>query len=202
MHSSPTAPSSCQSVTAEFTLTHPFPHFPFSLLMQLETIAGRCSSAWVWGLDCVAGLVCVHGKALRIRDFRFRLFCNRRSDGQSGWRPVTRFLLLSGICGLRFEGRSPWREDDSTIYSYNLLSLSGPSPSELMTTSHCLIWDSPNLEGQVPVFISSRNRMAQSYSPGTGFPFCRLLRLARLRWRYYNSHPHGSAGNRLLRIRD
>jgi hypothetical protein len=27
--------------------------------------------------------------------------------------------------------------------------------------------------------------------PGTGFPFCRLLRLAGLRWRYSNAPPHG-----------
>jgi hypothetical protein len=28
---------------------------------------------------------------------------------------------------------------------------------------YCLIWDSPNLEGQVPVFISPRNKVAQLY---------------------------------------
>jgi hypothetical protein len=31
-----------------------------------------------------------------------------------------------------------------------------------------------------------------SYTPGIGFPFCRLLRLAGLRWRYSNPPPHGS----------
>jgi hypothetical protein len=46
--------------------------------------------------------------------------------------------------------------DESVIYSYNFLSLSGPSPAELMATSYFLIWDSCNLEGQVPVFISPR----------------------------------------------
>jgi hypothetical protein len=30
-----------------------------------------------------------------------------------------------------------------------------------------------------------------SYTPGTGFPFCRHLRLAGLRWRYSNLPPHG-----------
>jgi hypothetical protein len=30
-----------------------------------------------------------------------------------------------------------------------------------------------------------------SYTPGTGFPFCRLLRLAGQRWRYSNPPPHG-----------
>jgi hypothetical protein len=40
-------------------------------------------------------------------------------------------------------------------------SLLGWSPAELTAIFYCLIWDSPNLEGQVPVFISSRNRVAQ-----------------------------------------
>jgi hypothetical protein len=30
-----------------------------------------------------------------------------------------------------------------------------------MTTSYCLIWDSPSLGGKVPVFISPKNRVAQ-----------------------------------------
>jgi hypothetical protein len=34
-----------------------------------------------------------------------------------------------------------------------------------MTTLCCLIWDSPNLEGQVPVFISARERVVK-LSPG------------------------------------
>jgi hypothetical protein len=51
------------------------------------------------------------------------------------------------------------------------------------------IRDSPNLKGQVPVFISPRNRVAQLYLSGTGFPFRRLLRLTGLRWRYSNPLP-------------
>jgi hypothetical protein len=39
----------------------------------------------------------------------------------------------------------------------------GRSPAELTAIFYCLIWDSPNLEGQVPVFISPRNRVAQLY---------------------------------------
>jgi hypothetical protein len=31
------------------------------------------------------------------------------------------------------------------------------------TIFYCLIWDSPNLDGQVPIFISPRNRVAQLY---------------------------------------
>jgi hypothetical protein len=37
-------------------------------------------------------------------------------------------------------------------------SLLGRSPAELTTIFYCLIWDSPNLWGQVPVFISPRNK--------------------------------------------
>jgi hypothetical protein len=47
-------------------------------------------------------------------------------------------------------------------------SLLGPSPAELTTIFYCLIWDSPNLEGQVPVFISPRNRVAQLYPRALG----------------------------------
>jgi hypothetical protein len=50
--------------------------------------------------------------------------------------------------------------------------------------SHILlsqIWDFPSLEGQVPIFISPRNRLTQLYPPGTGFHFRRLLRLAGLK---------------------
>jgi hypothetical protein len=43
-------------------------------------------------------------------------------------------------------------------------SRSGLSPAWLKTIFYCLnAWDSPNLEGQVPVFIHPRNRVAQIY---------------------------------------
>jgi hypothetical protein len=57
-------------------------------------------------------------------------------------------------------GVPSWWEDRSLMYSYNCFwampaqSLLGPSPAELMTIYCCLIWDSPNMEGQVTVFIS------------------------------------------------
>jgi hypothetical protein len=37
---------------------------------------------------------------------------------------------------------------------------------------------SPNPEGQVPVFISPRNSVAQLYTPRHSVPFCHLLRLS------------------------
>jgi hypothetical protein len=85
--------------------------------------------------------------------------------------PMTRFALLSDICGLHVVECPRWREDGSVIYSYNLLSLSGPSPAELVTTSYCLTWDCPNQESQVPVFISPRNRVAQLYPQALGSLF-------------------------------
>jgi hypothetical protein len=104
----------------------------------------------------------------------FRLFCDRRSVRQSVLESglhlgsMTTYLLLSDIFGLHVEERPPWREDGSVIYSYNLLLLSGPSPTDLITTFYCLIWDSPNYEGQVPVFIFTRNRVAQLYPRALG----------------------------------
>jgi hypothetical protein len=50
-------------------------------------------------------------------------------------------------------------------------SLMGRSPAELTTIIYCLIWDSPNLEGQVPVLISPRNRVAQLYPWALGSLF-------------------------------
>jgi hypothetical protein len=50
-------------------------------------------------------------------------------------------------------------------------SLSGPSPVELTATFYRLIWDSASLEGQVPVFISSKNRVAQLYTRALGSLF-------------------------------
>jgi hypothetical protein len=47
----------------------------------------------------------------------------------------------------------------------------------------CQIRDIPNLEGQVPVFISTQERGGPAIPSGTGFPFRRLLRLTGLRWK-------------------
>jgi hypothetical protein len=66
-------------------------------------------------------------------------------------------------------------------------SFSGRGSGGLMTTLS-QIRDSPNLEGQVP-----QERGSPVISSGTGFPFRRLLRLARLRWRYSNLPLRGSA---------
>jgi hypothetical protein len=61
------------------------------------------------------------------------------------------------------------------------------------TNGHSLlsqIRDSPNLDGQVPVFLSPKRRVALLIPPGMGFHFLRLLRLAGLRCRYSTPPPH------------
>jgi hypothetical protein len=84
---------------------------------------------------------------------KFKLYCDRRSVGQIVFMSgphlgsMNRFLLLSDLCGLPVVERPPWREDRSVIYSYNSLSLSGPSPAGLMTTSYCLILRLPQPGG-------------------------------------------------------
>jgi hypothetical protein len=116
--------------------------------------------------------------------FKFMLYCDRRSVGQfvlvSGPHmvPLTRFLLLSDICGLLVAERPPWREDGSVIYSYISLPLSGPSLLELISNSYCLVWDSQNLEDQIPVLKAPPPPQEQGgpvIPPGTGVPFCHLL---------------------------
>jgi hypothetical protein len=107
------------------------------------------------------------------------------SDGQSAslswcraliWGPFP-YFYYSQI--LHVEGRPPWREDGSVIYSYNLLSFSHPSPGELLATSYSLNWDHillphtrlSNLEGQDPVFIFPNNKVAQLYPRALGSRF-------------------------------
>jgi hypothetical protein len=109
-----------------------------------------------------------------------KLIYDRRSVGQSvlvsgsHLEPMTRFFFLYGDCGFPDMWHPLWWEDGSVIYLYNCFwslpeqSLLIWSPAELTTIFYCLIWDSPNLEGQFPVFISPRNRVAQLYSRALG----------------------------------
>jgi hypothetical protein len=65
-------------------------------------------------------------------------------------------------------GRSIWREVASVVYScYWVSPVQSPSdPSPVWLVAITLLyraWDSPDLEGQNPVFISPRNRVAQLY---------------------------------------
>jgi hypothetical protein len=106
------------------------------------------------------------------------------ADGQSAslswclapiWNSWPDYFLCIDNWGFLGVWRPLWREDGSVIYSHNCFwalpdqSILGRSPAELTAIFYCLIWDSPNLEGQVPVFISPRNRVAQLY-PRTLLP--------------------------------
>jgi hypothetical protein len=57
-----------------------------------------------------------------------------------------------------------------------------------MTIFYCLRFHTPNLEDQVPVFISPRNRVAQLYSLAVGFLFVAS----------YDSHGYGGGIRTLL----
>jgi hypothetical protein len=71
-------------------------------------------------------------------------------------------------------GRPLWREVGCVLFIFCRASPAQPfsalSPTGLMSIFYCLyFWDSPNLEGQVPVFISLRNKEAQLYPQVFGF---------------------------------
>jgi hypothetical protein len=114
-------------------------------------------------------------------DWCFHYLTDRGSVGQcvlvSGSHLSLDSSFLSNNCGLLDVERPLWREDGSAIYLYNCFwalpeqSLSRPSHAELMAIFYCLIWDLSNLEGQVPVFISFRNREAQLYPRALGSLF-------------------------------
>jgi hypothetical protein len=72
---------------------------------------------------------------------------------------MTRFLLLSGSCGFVDVGRSLWREDGCALANAVILGSESRGPSDHILLSQ--IRDSAKLEGQVPVFISPRNGVAQ-----------------------------------------
>jgi hypothetical protein len=71
--------------------------------------------------------------------------------------PEFNFLSLTFTFFLLHVGRPLWLEDGSVICSaITHLSRTGPI---IIYSYYCLVWDSPNLEGQVPLFISPRNKV-------------------------------------------
>jgi hypothetical protein len=96
-------------------------------------------------------------------------------------------MLMSGFAILFLWGAL---SDEKTGLQFAAQSLNGPSRLEPITILYCLIWDSFNLEGQVPVFISPRNRVAQLYSRAMAslyvVSYGSSLRLAGLRRKYSN----------------
>jgi hypothetical protein len=78
---------------------------------------------------------------------------------------VTKYYFLSERCCLKFAVLflCDALSDERTDLLFAVQSLNRPSRSEPITILYCLIWDFPNLEGQVPVFITPRNWVAQLY---------------------------------------
>jgi hypothetical protein len=75
---------------------------------------------------------------------------------------VTWYCFLPECCCLKFPVLLLWGalSDKRTGLQLSVQSLKGPSHAERVTILYCLILDSPNLKGQVSVFVS----------PGTGWP--------------------------------
>jgi hypothetical protein len=89
---------------------------------------------------------------------------------------MTRFLLMSDICGFVDVGRPPLTRGRVCRLQFLLVMASAVilRLESRGTHDHILlsqIRDSPNLEGQVPVFISPRNRVGQLYPQALGSLF-------------------------------
>jgi hypothetical protein len=108
--------------------------------------------------------------------FRFRLFCDRRSVGQSvlvsgpHLGPFYEIFITVGHLRSSCRGAPSLtrRRVCNLLVQFAYSSVQVPQKWPHLTVSfetifYCLIRDSPNLEGQVPVLISPRNRVAQLY---------------------------------------
>jgi hypothetical protein len=100
-------------------------------------------------------------------------------------RSITKFLSLSDSFGFVDVGCPLWQESGSVVYNccwaLPTQSFSNRSPVRLITIFYCLKFEiTSNLEGQVPVFTSPRNRV----TPRHWNPFQRLLWLTGLQRRY------------------
>jgi hypothetical protein len=123
-----------------------------------------------------------------------KLYYDRQSVGQSvlaseapisdPWPifPILSFLLFF-LDSFRFVdvGRPLWREIGCEFFSFCRESPAQPfsdlNPTGLTSIFYCLyFWDSLNLERQVPVVISPRNRVAQLYPRALGQRRKRLFR--------------------------
>jgi hypothetical protein len=93
-------------------------------------------------------------------------------------------LMWGRICNLLY----------NCFWAFPEQSLLGRSPAKFTALFYCLIWDTLNLEGQVPVFISPRNRVAELDPRALGSLFFASYDSQGLRWRYSNPPPHRVPG--------
>jgi hypothetical protein len=99
-------------------------------------------------------------------------------------------LLLSDICLFVDVERPLWEEGGSVVCSS---CWAFPGPESRGTHGHVLvsqIWDSFNLEGQAPVFISPGTRWS-SYTPRHWILFSSPLRTRRARVEVFDPPPNG-----------
>jgi hypothetical protein len=86
-------------------------------------------------------------------------------------------------------------EDGSVVYNCCWPSPAqwflGLSPAGLTTIFYCHRLETPPTWRARSPYLYPPGTGWPSYTPGTGFPFPRLLRLAGLRWRYSTPPPHG-----------
>jgi hypothetical protein len=94
---------------------------------------------------------------------------DRWSAGQSALVSGTHYhISITVSCKFADMGHSLWQKEGSVVYNFYNCCSALPVKSYLvwvhMTQSHILLsqmWDSPNLQDQVPIFISPRNSVAQ-----------------------------------------
>jgi hypothetical protein len=81
-------------------------------------------------------------------------------------------------------------------------TLSEPNPTELKALCYCLIWDSPNVEDQVLVFVSPppAEYVGPIKPPKIGLPFRHPLQHVGLWWRYSKPPAHEVARLQGMRL--
>jgi hypothetical protein len=134
---------------------------------------------------------CKLPKSESLCDWRFT--ANQFILATSLLRPTTRIFFQLNTCS-----NSPYVTSSLTIRWVCRLQLLLALASAVLRSEYRITHDhillsqirDPNLEDQVPVFVSPRNRLAQLYPQALGFPFCRLVRFTGLLWRYSTPPPH------------
>jgi hypothetical protein len=86
------------------------------------------------------------------------------------------------------------KHPSEAYWSSPAMSFLGPSPAGLVTIFYSFRFETPSTWRARSSYniVYPPGTWWPSYTPGTGFPFRRKLRLEGLRWRYSNPLPRGS----------